>query len=439
MTIHQLRFAIPILILFPFASQCQKNDSLLNEVTLQSAVNYAIVHQPAVRQAELDQKITDANIRNRLADWYPQVHFGYTLQHNFKVQTAVIGGNPVKLGVDNTSGAQFTVSQTLFDRDVLLAARTKREVRLQSSQTTSSNKIETASAVSKAFFDVLASTQQVKVSNENIIRIERSLRDAFHQYQAGITDKTDYKRATIALNNSKALKKSNEETLKARLEYLKNLMGYPIEGKLNIVYDSLEMEKQVSLDTLQQIDYTARIEYKILQTQHNLLQSNLKYAKWSFLPSLTANGAYNFNYQNDQFSKLYNTNYPNSFALLTLGVPIFQGGKRRAEIDEARFQVQRNELDIAGLRNDINTEYASALATYKSNLADFLSLKENLQLAKEVYDIIQLQYKSGIKTYLEVINSETDLRTAQINYYNSLYELLSSKVDVQRVLGQINY
>ena len=439
MTIHQLRFAIPILFLFPFASQCQKNDSLLSEVTLQTAVNYAIVHQPAVRQAELDQEITEANIRSRLADWYPQVHFGYTLQHNFKVQTAVIGGNPVKLGVDNTSGAQFTLSQAIFNRDVLLAARTKKEVRRQSAQTTSSNKIETASAVSKAFFDVLASTQQVKVSNENIIRIERSLRDAYHQYQAGITDKTDYKRATIALNNSKALKKSNEEALKARLEYLKNLMGYPIEGKLNIVYDSLEMEKQVTLDTLQEIDFTARIEYKILQTQHNLLQSNLKYAKWSFLPTLTANGAYNFNYQNDQFSKLYNTNYPNSFALLTLGVPIFQGGKRRAEIDEARFQVQRNELDIAGLRNDINTEYASALATYKSNLADFLSLKENLQLAKEVYDIIQLQYKSGIKTYLEVINSETDLRAAQINYYTSLYELLSSKVDVQRVLGQINY
>jgi outer membrane protein len=66
-------------------------------------------------------------------------------------------------------------------------------------------------------------------------------------------------------------------------------------------------------------------------------------------------------------------------------------------------------------------------------------LKENLALAREVYDVIQLQYRSGIKTYLEVINSETDLRTAQINYYNALYGVLASKIDVQRALGQLTY
>ena len=79
------------------------------------------------------------------------------------------------------------------------------------------------------------------------------------------------------------------------------------------------------------------------------------------------------------------------------------------------------------------------MSNYKGNLANYIALKENLALATEVYDVIQLQYRSGIKTYLEVINSETDLRTAQINYYNALYNLLASKIDVQKALGQINY
>ena len=38
-----------------------------------------------------------------------------------------------------------------------------------------------------------------------------------------------------------------------------------------------------------------------------------------------------------------------------------------------------------------------ALATYKSNLYNYYSLKENLALANEVYDVIRLQYRSGIK------------------------------------------
>jgi outer membrane protein len=414
-------------------------DSLLSEVTLPTAVDYSLRHQPAILQSEVDERITEANIRSRLADWYPQVNFDYSLQHNFILQTSIFQGNPVKIGVDNTSTGAFSVSQTIFDRSVLLASRTKRDVRLQSRQTTSSNKIDLAAAVSKAFYDVLASIQQVKVSTENIVRVEHSLEDAHNQYQAGIADKTDYKRAAIALNNAKASKKTNEELLKAKKEYLKTLMGYPVSGALNIAYDSLQMEKEAYMDTLQEADYTKRIEFRLLSTQRSLLEANLKYERWSYLPSLAANGAYNLNYLNNNFGKLYTTNFPNSFAALTLAFPIFQGGRRKADIDAARFQVQRNELDIVNLRNTVNSQYSQALASYKANWADYMSLKENLALAQEVYDVIQLQYRSGIKAYLEVINSETDLRTAQINYYNSLYNLLASKIDVQKALGQINY
>ncbi len=414
-------------------------DSLLAEVTLPQAVEYSIKHQPAILQSQVDEKITEANIRSRLADWYPQVNFNYSLQHNFVLQTSIFQGNPVKIGVDNTSTAAFSLSQTIFDRGVLLASRTRRDVRQQSQQTTSSNKIDIAVAVTKAFYDVLATIQQVKVSDENISRISRSLQDAYNQYKAGVADKTDYKRAGIALNNAKASRKTNEELLKAKTEYLKALMGYPVSEKLTIKYDSLQMEKEIALDTLLQVDYTKRIEYRLLATQRSLLQANLKYEKWGFLPSLSANGAYNFNYLNNDLGKLYIQNYPNSFAALTLAFPIFEGGRRKANIDAARFQLQRNELDIVNLRSTVNSQYSQALATYKASLSDYNSLKENLALAQEVYDVIQLQYRSGIKTYLEVINSETDLRTAQINYYNALYSLLASKIDVEKALGQINY
>ncbi|MEO8582773.1 MAG: TolC family protein [Flavitalea sp.] len=420
-------------------AQNKAGDSTLTEVTLKAAVDYSIVHQAAIQQSVIDQEITEANIRSKLSDWYPQVNFNYALQHNFVVQTSVIGGNPVKLGVDNTSAAQFSMTQSVFNRDVLLASRTAREIRLQARQTTSNTKINIASNVSKAFYDLITSIQQVRVATENITRIQRSLTHAYNQYRAGVADKTDYKRATIALNNAIASKKSNEELLKAKHEYLKSLMGYPASQPLNIVYDSLQMEKDAYMDTLQNADYTNRIEFRLLSTQQSLLQANLKYEKWSYLPSVGLNGAYNFNYLNNNFSRLYNTNYPNSFAALTLSLPIFQGGRRKADIDAAQWQVQRGRLDIINLRNEVNAEYALALANYKANWADYSALKENLNLAREVYDVIQLQYRSGIKAYLEVINSETDLRTAQINYYNALSNLLASKIDVEKALGQINY
>jgi outer membrane protein len=438
---HRHFFLSFVLLLSPFfvLAQINQKDSLLTQVTLQSAIDYAMVRQPVIQQSLVDQQILETTIKSKLADWYPQINFGYTMQHNFIVQTAVIGGNLVKLGVDNVSSGQFTVSQAIFNRDVFLARKSQTDVRLQAKQLTSSDKIDLAANVSKAFYDILATTQQINVTAANILRIERSLKDAFNQYQAGVADKIDYKRATIALNNSKATRRSNEELLKAKVEYLKSLMGYPETAPLDIVFDSLQMEREVELDTLQQPEYNARIEYQLLETRKRLLQYNLKYNKWSYLPTLSANGAYNLNYQNDQFGKLYSNMYPNSFAALTFSVPIFQGGKRKANVRAAELEIVRNDLEIINLKNTINAAYAQAIASYKSNLANYLALKENLLLAREVYDVIQLQYRSGIKTYLEVITSETDLRTTEINYIAATYQLLTSKIDVQRELGQLKY
>ncbi|MBK7605861.1 MAG: TolC family protein [Saprospiraceae bacterium] len=434
-------FIVVVSYLLPGFSVAQSAmpDSLLAEVTLSNAITYAIRRQPAIQQAQLNEEITSARILSKLADWYPQVNFNFNLQHNFIVNKAVIGGNIIKLGASNTSAGQFTANQNIFNRDALLAKRTQGDVLLQSKQATSSDKINLAAGVSKAFYDVLLTMQQIKVAESNIVRIERSLKDAQHQYEAGIVDKIDYKRATITLNNLQASKKSNEDLLLAKLTWLKSLMNYPENSDLHILYDSLQMEQEILLDTTQAPDYTNRIEYQQLQTQKRLLTTNVLYNKWSFLPTLSANAAFNLNFQNNNFGELYGAVYPNSYLGLTLGLPLYQGGKRKTNITIAEMQLHSNDLDILYFKNAVNAAYAQALAVYKSHLTNYLALKENVTLAKEVYDIIQLQYRSGIKTYLEVITSEADLRTAQINYFNAVYQLLTSKIDVQKALGQINY
>lgn len=429
-----------VLLLAPLFVVAQKQaNPLLQEVSLETAIDYALKNQPRIQQSLIDEEITQSNIRSRLADWYPQVNFSYNLQHNFLLQTSVINGNAIKLGVDNTSYGQFTLSQAIFNRDVLLANKTKNEVKLQSRQTTENNKIDLVVNVTKAFYDVLATQQQIKVATENIARNERSLKDATNQYKAGITDKIDYKRATISLNNIKATRNGALALLDAKVAYLKSLMGYPENANLNVIYDSLAMENEISIDTAQQPDYTTRIEYRLLETQRSLLRSNIQYNKWSFLPNASLNGAYNLNYQNNDFNRLYNINYPNSYAAVTLGLPLFQGGKRWANIKTAKLQLERSDEDIVTIKNLVNQQYEQALANYKSSLENYIALKENVQIAKEVYDVVQLQYKSGVKTYLEVITAETDLRSAQINYFNSLYQVLAGKVDVQKALGKITF
>ena len=432
--------AVILLFNFSLFSQEENKEDLLSKGgSLKDCVEYALAHQPVIQQSLLDEEITDHGINSKLADWFPQLNLNLNYTHNYKLPVTIFQGNPAAVGLINTSGAEFSLTQTIFNRDVFLAASTSKDISRLMKQKTDINKIDVIIVVSKAFYSVLLTKEQIALLDEDIIRLQQSVKDTYNQYKGGVVDKTDYQRATIALNNAEAELKQNQEFLKVRNVFLKEQMGYPEGADLNIEFDKTQMQNEIFIDTMQTANYENRIEYQLLQSRIRLQQANLSYNDLSFTPTLSAFANYTYFYQNDNLSKLYNKNYPNSNIGLQLSFPIFQGGKRIQEIEQASLELKRYNYDIISLKDSINTGYISAIGEYKSSLNNYNILKTNLELAKDVYNTIQLQYKSGIKTYLEVITAETDLRTTQSNYNNALFQLLSSKLDVQRSLGTIQY
>lgn len=414
-------------------------DTLLERATLQHCIDYALIHQPQLQKSYVDEEITEHEIWGKLADWFPQLNFSFNVQHDPQIPVTVVGGVPVNQGLANNSNLQFTASQTLFNRDVLLAGTSAGDVRTFSRQKTSNTKIDVVVNVSKAYYASLVTKQQIALFDEDILRLEQSSKDAYAKYQSGVVDKTDYMRAQIALNNARADKKQATELLQARLAALKEQMGYPVQALLQLDYGTEKMESDARIDTNQSLNYSSRIEFQILQTQKHLQEDNVHYAEWSFLPSVSLYGSYVLNYQNSFVDPLFNHQYPYSFVGLQFSFPLLEGGKRIQQIKQAKLELDQFAFDLHSLESSINTQYAEALANYKSALNDYTVLTDNLHLAQDVYRTIQLQYKDGTKSYLEFITAETDLRTAQVNQTNALYQLLISKLDLQKSLGTIVY
>lgn len=328
--------------------------------------------------------------------------------------------------------------QSIFSNDLLFSSRGAKFARLSSKLNTENNKINTVVAVSKAFYDILTSQEQLNILQENIARVEKQFKDSYAQYDAGLVDKTDYKRASISLNNSRADLKRINEALKYKYTYLKQLMGVTGNEEFALHYSGTTLEAEVLLDTTQTLRYESRVEYRQLQTQKQIQNLNIDYHRFDFLPELSAFINYNNVYQSNEFSTLYSRDFPNSQTGIRLSIPVFQGNRRIRNLRRAVLQDKRLDLDIIQARNVINTEYQQALALYKTNLNDWKTYRENVELSREVYNTIKLQYNEGIKTYLDLLIAESDLRTSQLNYLNALFSLLSSKLDVQQAQGTIN-
>lgn len=434
-------FFVALYLTVSFSSQAQDKQpaaaSLPPKANLQHLIDFALGNKSNVKQAAIDEAIGERDIASALSGWFPQIGATGTYNNNIIVPTAVIGDQVIQMGQKNVAALVLQADQQILNPGLLQASKAAKFIRLQNDQNTQNVKINTIVEVSKAYYDILTSEEQLTIINENIARITKQLSDAKVRYETGLVDKTDFKRAQITLSNSQADLKRTTEVLKYKYAYLKEVIGLPAEQPLTLSFDNTSMENEIVLDTATAFDYRNRIEFQQLQTQRTLQSINTQYNKWTYIPTLSAFYNYAWDYRNNSFGKLFSVDYPRSVFGLTLNVPIFQGMKRVQEIKRSQLMEERIDWDIVNLKNQLNSQYEMAMATYKANLNDWVTARENVELSKEVYNTIKLQYDEGIKTYLDLMTAETDLRTTQVNYLNALYAVLSGKLDVQRALGAI--
>ncbi len=416
----------------------EQTEQLNGNATLDDLIEYALRNKIELKQAFIDKEIGERQIASALSGWFPQINASASLVHNIQLPAMVIGGETIRMGQNNTSAIGFQADQAILSPELFQASRAAKYIREQNNLNVEDTKINTVVDVSKAYYDILTSEETINIINENIARLQRQFTEANARYETGLVDKIDFKRAQISLNNANAQLKSANEARKFKYDYLKSLLNIPTAENISLSFVDQSLEANILLDTTELLNIANRVEFQQLETLRDIQKLNTQYQKWSFMPRLGAYANYNMNYFNNEFSRLYRNNVPSSSVGLSLSLPIFTGTKRIQEIRRSELEEKRIEWDLQNLENMISAEYSAAMASYRSNMNEWRNARENMSLSEEVYNTIKLQYDAGVKTYLELMTAETDLKTTQLTYLNALYAVLSSKLDIQKALGTVD-
>ncbi|MDO7873397.1 TolC family protein [Hymenobacter sp. ASUV-10] len=200
------------------------------------------------------------------------------------------------------------------------------------------------------------------------------------------------------------------------------------------------------------INYNNRIEFSTLETQQALAGLDLRNRQAGAYPRLVLTGAYGFLGSSNQLGELFAFRGPdsrNSAGLLnqnwfgfgnvglSLNVPVFDGFRRKYLVQQSKLQQQTIEKGFETLRQSIDLQDAQSRTTLINALDVLDNQKANLDLATDVARVTRIKFNAGVGSNLEVITAETDLRTAQTNYYGAIYDVLVAKVDRDKATGEL--
>lgn len=423
-------------------------------LSMQQAMDYAVKNNAAAKNARLDVDIQKAQVGQQIAAAYPQVSGKYEF-NAFPVKPAQFfpgqfaaffpGGSlqdtsdfqGFALSPNFTSAASATVSQVLFDGQVLVALKARNtviELARKNGQLTEEN---VRYDVQKAYNALVIAHRQFNIIKNSL----SSARDIAHDIavlrQSGFAEKIDEDRTNVQVNNlaTDSLKVANLLTVSEQL--LKFQMGMDIRQPIVLTDTSVENSvADVVAISEQTVDYTRRTEFGLLNTQLRLNEYNLERYRLTIIPSLAAfaNGGYNIStkYFDHIFKGKY---YPSLIVGLQLNVPIFGGFMRTNLIKEAKLNVEKTRNNIDNMKLTIDFQAEQAKATVKNDILQLESQRRNLELANSVLDLARKKYKAGVGSNLEVNQAQTDLLMAQNNYFSSLLDVANAQADLKKALG----
>jgi outer membrane protein len=418
--------------------------------TVADAVNYAYEHRDSVVNAALDVKSADYRVKEIIGQGLPQIDGTASLQDYLKIPTTLLPGEffgapagtfiPVKFGVKYQSNLGVSASQLLFDPSYIVGLQGRRTYKELYNKAYTQSKIQMSVAVTKAYYQLLVNIEQVKLLDANIAQLKQQVDQTTAQNKQGFVEKIDVDRISVQYNNLVTTRENTLRLLALNYQVLKFQIGMPIDYTLTLKDNLADVKLDESATAEITADtsvYKNRIEYGILETNLQLTKFDLKRIKGQFLPTLSANAAYTYSYQNNNFSDLYSTTFPSSYIGLTLKVPIFSGFQRTNRVKQYQITVLKAQNSLEQAKNGLNLQASIAKTSYFNGLQSLNNQKRSQELAREVLRVTKIKYQQGVGSSIEVTQAQTALETADNQYIQALYDALVSKVDLDKAYGKL--
>ncbi|WP_183560350.1 TolC family protein [Mucilaginibacter sp. SP1R1] len=430
-----------------YAQDAPPNNQTYN-FSVQDCINYAYEHQDSVVNAKLDIKSAEYKVKETTGIGLPQVSGTATFQDYLKIPTTLLPGEifgqpagtfiPVQFGVKYQSSVGASADQILFDGSYLVGLKASKTYKELSIRNHIRSKIQANVNVTKAYYQVLVSNEQLRLIDANIKQLKQQFDETVAQNKQGVVEKIDVDRISVQYNNLVTSRENTIRLLALNYQVLKFQMGMPIENNLSLK-DKLE---DIRLDDTADLAsdtafYHNRIEYNLAETGIELKKLDLKRQKSQYLPTLKANASYTSSYQNNSFGNLYKMNFPSSYVGLTLNIPIFNGWQRLNQVRQSKIAVLKSENDLDNAKNGLKLEANRANVTFVNGLQSLNNQKRNRELAEEVLRVSKIKYQQGVGSSIEITQAQTSLDDANDKYIQGLYDALISKVDLDKAYGRI--
>ena len=401
-----------------------------SDAQLKRLIELALVNNRDLRVAVLNIEQARAQYQIRRADQFPTV------------SGALTGSRAPNANGGTTSLYNVGLGVTSYELDFFGRVSSLKEAALGQYLATEEGRktaqISLVSAVANTYLSILADEELLEITRQTLSTRQESIKLSKLRFDNGVTSELDYRQAESLLEGARVAYAQQQRQRALDENALTLLVGQPLAGELPTAASQSAPLAQKQL----MADVPAGLPSELLTNRPDIRQAeqlllasnaNIGAARAAFFPKIALTVAAGS--ASSHLSDLLQSGSWGWTLAPQLLLPIFDAGRNNANLDSSKAG---RDIAVAQYEKSIQTafrEVADALAT-RSTLVDQLQSQQAQANAEAVrFKLSDLRYKNGIASYLDLLDAQRSLFTAQQAVVQTRLAQLQSQVTLYKTLG----
>jgi outer membrane protein len=384
---------------------------------LQECYELAVMKSESLGMKESEIKIQEALYWQAISTAFPQIHATATPTWQDQSYTPNINRNSNSSGNSSSSKkvptmdsfeGKITVAQPLFKgfREFSAAGAAKETQAAKGFELRRSREL-LYEEVASAFFQTIQYEGDL-----NLIRdLEKTLEDRVAEVDRWVKIGRSRPSELVSVKSELAESRANEQQTRALLQATKELLAY-LTGVPSTQLRLLVKPEKWNSDSLEaylkEVEY--RPDYLAALSDERASRKKVSVAQADHLPSADVSADYSW-IQEPRTAGDWKV-------MLTLDLPLFEGGLIDARIKEQKALLRQNQLRIEQLKRSADQEIRTRFSNFNASSLERVRLKEWVALAEENYSLQKIDYEKGVVSQLEVMSALQKWTEAKRRYWS---------------------
>ena len=338
-----------------------------------------------------------------------------------------------------TLGLQLDQSFTLNGKELIALKVTKDEIE-KNEYNLESTKSNYMFQISKTYYQILSAKKNLDISKSDLKRLEKHRNSVNEKLQVGTVTKTALFRAEAELSKAKTNLLRADNNLKFAKASLKSLVDIEDDFSLTENQSFNFKDFSISFNELIEEAINNRAELKSVQKTCEVAKKTIKYERGSYWPKISIKGTYGDSEiltDHDSMYRIYNseTNVTEKSVEASFAFTIFDGGLRKAQINQAIARKRQAEATLIDTKNQIILESKQAWFEFETAKSTITTLNDELRSATENFNAVTMQFEYGLSDSVDMMDADTLLVSAERKLADAEYTYVLSVLDMIRIKG----